>query len=81
MKNQLVVLLVFISGMMLQAQTTDQIIAVGNANAITLDHVQKINDPAKAKDTTLPFPSFNYNLQPKRFNTSVELDTSGGGGS
>ena len=54
---------------------TETIIAEGNASTIILDHVEKINDPAKTKDTTLPVPAFNYNLQPKRFSTTVMLDT------
>ena len=42
---------------------------------ITPDHVVKINDPAVTKDTVLPAPAFNYNIQPKRYITSVKLDT------
>ncbi len=57
------------------AQTTEVIIATNNATPIMLDHVEKINDPAKTKDTILPAPAFNYNLQPKRFTTQVKLDT------
>lgn len=54
---------------------TETIIAEGNASTIILDRVEKINDPANTKDTVLAAPAFNYNLQPKRFNTLVKLDT------
>src|SRR5665647_3365422 len=57
------------------AQTAETIIAEGNASTIILDHVEKITDPANTKDTTLPAPAFTYNLQPKRFTTTVKLDT------
>ncbi|HET6990314.1 MAG TPA: hypothetical protein VFJ43_03275 [Bacteroidia bacterium] len=58
------------------AQTESQsIIAEGDAAAITLDHVEKITDRAVTKDTTLPAPAFTYSLQPKRFSTTVKIDT------
>lgn len=61
-------------GAELTAQTTETIYAIGDASSVTLEHVEKIIDPATTKDTLLSAPSFKYNLQPKRFNTSVKVD-------
>ncbi|MDQ3108750.1 MAG: hypothetical protein M3R17_02555, partial [Bacteroidota bacterium] len=58
-----------------QAQTTESIIAIGKGTPIMLDHVDKINDQAATKDTVLQKPVFIYNLQTKRYMTTVTLDT------
>src|SRR4051812_22228607 len=49
--------------------------ATGEVVPIVLNDVKKINDPAKTKDTTLPAPAFVYNVQTKRYLTTVKLDT------
>ena len=59
----------------ISAQSVGSIEAIGKATPIMLDHVEKINDPATTKDTVLPAPAFNYNLQPKRYMTTVKIDT------
>lgn len=51
------------------------IIATNDATPIMLEHVEKINDKAVTKDTVIPHPAFNYNLQPKRYMTTVKVDT------
>ncbi|HEU4718135.1 MAG TPA: hypothetical protein VFU15_09885 [Bacteroidia bacterium] len=51
------------------------ITAVGDVSPVLIDNVTKISDPAVKKDTVLPAPSFDYTLQPKKFMTSVQIDT------
>ena len=76
MKKLIFISILFFGCAIANAQTSGgTIIATGDASVILLDHVQKINDPAKTKDTTLPTPSFTYNIQPKRYTTTVKLDT------
>lgn len=74
MKKISFILLTCFVGNLLSAQT-ETIIATNDVAAITLDNVVKINDPAKTKDTVLAPPAFNYSLQPKRYTTSVKIDT------
>jgi hypothetical protein len=67
----------FFAGTKMFSQTdpSQTIIATADAAAITLDHVDKINDAAVTKDTVLSPPAFTYTLQPKRFTTTVKVDT------
>src|ERR1041385_8132245 len=71
----LVIVSAFLFGNKASAQSDFSLTAVGDVSPITLNEVHKINDTAKTKDTTLPAPAFNYNLQPKRYLTTVKLDT------
>jgi hypothetical protein len=57
------------------AQSAGSIIATNDATPIMIEHVEKINDQAVTKDTVLAPPAFTYNLQPKRFVTTVQIDT------
>ena len=75
MKKLIFISTLFFACVNIHAQTGFSITATGDAQPIILDNIQKINDPAKTKDTVLPSPSFTYNLQPKRFQTTVQLDT------
>ncbi|MEO5645607.1 MAG: hypothetical protein ABIQ40_06050 [Bacteroidia bacterium] len=75
MKKLNFILLALFAAVFAHAQSSGTIIATNDATPIMLDHVQKINDPAKTKDTILPPPSFTYNLQTKRYLTTVKLDT------
>ncbi|HTL81142.1 MAG TPA: TonB-dependent receptor [Bacteroidia bacterium] len=59
----------------MKAQSGIQLEAVGSVSPIILDHVQKINDPAKTKDTVLPTPQFTYPVQTKKYATVVTIDT------
>ncbi len=74
MKKLLVISTLFFICPLLRAQN-EVIIATTPASPIILDNVKKIGDDAEYKDTVLPAPAFNYNIQPKRYLTTVELDT------
>ncbi len=74
MKKLLVISTLFFMSTLLHAQN-EAIEAVGKASPIILENVKKIGDDAQFKDTVLPTPAFNYNIQPKRYLTTVELDT------
>jgi hypothetical protein len=76
MKKLILISILFFCCAIIHAQTGElSITATGDATPITLDHVEKKSDPAQTKDTTLPTPAFNYNIQPKRYITTVKLDT------
>ncbi len=75
MKKIAIAFLFLFAGTVLHSQTAGTVVAEGDATPIMLQHVDKIDDQAKTKDTILPPPSFVYNLQTKRYMTTVKLDT------
>ena len=59
MKKIIFILVALFSVMFIHAQNSAGTIeATTNATPIMLDHVQKINDPSKTKDTVLAPPAF-----------------------
>jgi hypothetical protein len=76
MKKLIFIFIVLLSVRFVHAQqSSESIIAIGTSTPIMLDHVKKVPDEAKTKDTILPTPAFVYNIQPKRYMTTVKLDT------
>lgn len=75
MKKLIFILFILFSSGKIFSQSAGTIVATNDATPIMLEHVEKINDPANTKDTVLPAPAFNYNLQPKRYMTTVKIDT------
>lgn len=75
MKKITIAFLALFTVTFLNAQTAGTIIATNDATPIMLQNVYKINDQAKTKDTVLQPPAFVYNLQTKRYLTTVKLDT------
>src|SRR6478672_9976066 len=75
MKKLVNILIVLALPLFVKAQTGYSIEAQGNVSPIILDHVQKINDNAVTKDTTLPTPKFTYVVQSKKYATTIRLDT------
>jgi hypothetical protein len=74
--KKIVVLLALAAPFVAYAQTSGlSITAVGEVSPLTKESVEKLPEPAKTKDTTLPAPAFNYTLQTKRYLTTVQIDT------
>lgn len=76
MKKLIFISILFFCFAKMFAQTGQySITATNDVLPIILDHVEKKTDVAKTKDTILPTPTFTYNIQPKRYLTTVKLDT------